>query len=192
MEAQDLLREKVDQYDALWYMGHQETVDQWDIFVKDVLQNGERPSIEESAIDNIYDIHDKIHLAMETQDLSDEQTLFVGIARLALREAIRLDGTPRPGVTDAVDEETAADIYEHQVVEEIRDLMVTKNREYGSSWSVMRSSDIIGIIHVKAHRATELLTEIDNPKYESLEDSFRDIFNYCVFAMMRLDMEPVK
>jgi hypothetical protein len=69
-----------------------------------------------------------------------------------------------------------------------RELMVSKNKQYGSSWSVQRSSDMTGTMHAKVHRITQLDSGEENT-FESVEDSYRDIINYALFCLIRLSME---
>lgn len=69
-----------------------------------------------------------------------------------------------------------------------RALMIEKNKNYGSSWSIMRPEGITDVIHTKIHRVISL-TEGEENKFESVKDSFEDIINYCVFCIMRMELE---
>lgn len=73
-------------------------------------------------------------------------------------------------------------------IQQNRKLMIAKNKAYGSSWSIMRSEGIADVIHTKIHRIISLLDGADN-QYESLKDSFEDIINYCIFCIMRINLE---
>lgn len=68
-----------------------------------------------------------------------------------------------------------------------RELMINKNKNYGSSWSIMRPEGITDTIHTKIHRITSLLDGEEN-KFESVKDSFEDIINYCAFCIMRTEL----
>ena len=72
-----------------------------------------------------------------------------------------------------------------------RALMIEKNKNYGSSWSIMRPEGITDVIHTKIHRVISLIEGEEN-KFESIKDSFEDIINYCVFCIMKMDLMKKK
>ena len=85
------------------------------------------------------------------------------------------------------------------VLKECIDLQLKKSKDYQSDSSNItqamhyrRGVDTIhDIIIGKLMRATSLLESGNNPKYESLEDTYKDMINYCSFAVsyMRGKME---
>ena len=68
-----------------------------------------------------------------------------------------------------------------------RELMIKKNKNYGSSWSIMRPEGITDTIHTKIHRISSLLDGEKN-NFESINDSLEDTINYCIFCMMRMKL----
>ena len=86
-----------------------------------------------------------------------------------------------------------------EVLHECISLQLQKSQDYQSDTSNVtqamhyrRGIDTIhDIILGKITRATSLLESGNNPKYESLEDTYKDMINYCSFAVsyMRGKME---
>ena len=86
-----------------------------------------------------------------------------------------------------------------KVLQECAQMQTKKSADYQSDQSSVlqamhyrRGVDTIhDIILGKITRATSLLESGNNPKYESLEDTYKDMINYCSFAVsyMRGKME---
>lgn len=77
------------------------------------------------------------------------------------------------------------------IVAEARQLMVDKTHDYGESWREMRLVSITDQILVKARRIVrlqELTAEGQSAKVsEGIESEFRDILNYAIFALIKLE-----
>lgn len=66
-------------------------------------------------------------------------------------------------------------------------LMVAKNADYGDSWREMRLPSITDQILVKAYRIRSIEESEGAPKVsEGVESEYRDILNYCVFALIKI------
>ena len=82
-----------------------------------------------------------------------------------------------------------------QIVSEAQELLRAKDHDYGESWRLMRIPSITDQILVKVRRVQqleELASKGENPKVaEGRESEYRDIINYCVFAIIRLREERV-
>ena len=80
-----------------------------------------------------------------------------------------------------------------EIVAEAKSLMSAKNHDYGESWREMRLPSITDQILIKVRRIQrleELKTRGLSPKVsEGLEAEYRDILNYCVFALIKLKEE---
>ncbi|NOQ29464.1 MAG: DUF1599 domain-containing protein [Methanosarcinales archaeon] len=73
------------------------------------------------------------------------------------------------------------------ILKEVRELMVAKNADYGDSWREMRLPSITDQILVKAYRIRSIEESEGSPKVsEGIESEYRDILNYCVFALIKL------
>ena len=78
-----------------------------------------------------------------------------------------------------------------KVLQECAELQSKKSQDYQSSESTVvqamhyrRGDDTIhDIILGKVMRATSLLESQDDPNFESLEDTYKDMINYCSFAV---------
>lgn len=76
-----------------------------------------------------------------------------------------------------------------RVAAALRGVFRRKNRDYGSSWEMWRMSTFIDMIRSKAHRLIQLekmqqegtQSSVD----ESLEDTWADIANYAILALMK-------
>lgn len=84
----------------------------------------------------------------------------------------------------------------NQIVAEAQELLRAKDHDYGESWRLMRLPSITDQILVKVRRVQQL-EELDmkgeNPKVaEGRESEYRDIINYCVFAIIRLREEKLQ
>ncbi|HIE31407.1 MAG TPA: DUF1599 domain-containing protein [Methanosarcinales archaeon] len=74
-----------------------------------------------------------------------------------------------------------------EILRELRELMVAKNADYGDSWRTMRLPSITDQILVKACRIRSLEESKEPPKVsEGIESEYRDIINYCIFALIKL------
>ena len=74
-----------------------------------------------------------------------------------------------------------------EILGELRKLMVAKNADYGDSWRKMRISSITDQILVKVCRIRSIEDSDGPPKVsEGIESEYRDIINYCVFALIKL------
>jgi hypothetical protein len=86
-----------------------------------------------------------------------------------------------------------------KVLEECIELQIKKSQDYQNPNSQIvqamhyrRGVDTIhDIILGKVQRATSVLESGNNPNFESLEDTYKDMINYCSFAVsyMRGKME---
>jgi hypothetical protein len=84
-----------------------------------------------------------------------------------------------PDATETLDE--AYDIFREAAA-----IMKAKNADYGDSWRLMRLSSITDQILVKIHRVKTIEMSPDAPKVsEGVESEYRDILNYCVFAILK-------
>lgn len=78
-----------------------------------------------------------------------------------------------------------------KVLQECAELQASKSNDYQNSQSNIvqsmhyrRGVDTIhDMIHQKLLRAQSLLEAKGDPKHESLEDTYKDMINYCSFAV---------
>ena len=67
-------------------------------------------------------------------------------------------------------------------------MLLAKNHDYGEAWRDMRVSSITDIILMKLYRTKQIE---DNQGHtlisEGVEANYRDMINYAVFALIKLD-----
>ena len=80
-------------------------------------------------------------------------------------------------------------------MEKIRQLMLTKNHDYGEAWRDMRISSFVDLILQKLLRIKSI--EDNNGRTlvsEGIDAGYQDIVNYCIFALIRMSegLDPMK
>lgn len=80
-----------------------------------------------------------------------------------------------------------AELYDHHVEENIR-LLQNKNHDYGEAWRLMRVSSMTDLILQKLLRIKQIEDNSGQTLVsEGLEANYRDIINYAIFALIRLE-----
>lgn len=81
----------------------------------------------------------------------------------------------------------------NEIVAEAQALLRAKDHDYGESWRDMRLPSITDQILIKVkriQRLEELASKGESAQVaEGRESEYRDIINYCVFAIIRLREE---
>ncbi|MBA5941978.1 MAG: DUF1599 domain-containing protein [Methanophagales archaeon] len=88
-------------------------------------------------------------------------------------------------------EENAETVQKYdEILNEVREIVIAKNIDYGDSWRKMRITSITDQILVKAYRIRNLEESKEPPKIsEGVEAEYKDIINYCIFALLKLREE---
>lgn len=79
-----------------------------------------------------------------------------------------------------------------QICDDLHELYVTKNMEYGDSFSkAYNELGMIAPIVDMYHKLQRIISihDKDEVTYESVEDSLRDLANYSLMALLELKME---
>jgi hypothetical protein len=81
----------------------------------------------------------------------------------------------------------AVELYEDQV-NVTRDLLISKNHDYGEVWRELRLSSMTDLILMKLLR----IKQIEDNKGETLisegvDANYRDIINYAIFSLIKLE-----
>jgi hypothetical protein len=81
----------------------------------------------------------------------------------------------------------------NEIISGAQELLRAKDHDYGESWRIMRIPSITDQILVKVRRIQkleELEAKGESSKVaEGRESEYRDIINYCIFAIIRLREE---
>lgn len=78
----------------------------------------------------------------------------------------------------------------NNVIKHCKDLFLKKTKDYGTAWRIMRPSSITDQIYIKAQRIRTLEEKKVSKVGESALDEYVGIVNYCVIAMMQLELSP--
>ncbi len=80
----------------------------------------------------------------------------------------------------------AIEMYE-SAANEVRDLMMAKNTDYGEAWRDMRISSFTDLILSKLHRIKQMEDNKGNTLIsEGVDANYKDIINYSIFALIQL------
>lgn len=109
---------------------------------------------------------------------------YVGIINYCIIAMIQLE-LP----TDAEENlalETVKELYD-QYVKETKDLMLSKNHDYGEAWRDLRIGSLTDLILMKIFRVKQIE---DNSGWtlasEGVKANYQDMLNYAVFALIKL------
>ncbi len=109
---------------------------------------------------------------------------FVGLVNYCVLALIQLD-LPADAPLD-LEPAQLADWYNQHIEENLR-LLQAKNHDYGEAWRVMRVSSMTDLILQKLLRIKQIEDHAGQTLVsEGLAANYRDIINYAVFALIRL------
>lgn len=78
-----------------------------------------------------------------------------------------------------------------RVISICQDLFLKKTKDYGTAWRILRLSSLTDQIYIKATRIRTLEIKKESKINEGITDEFIGIINYCVIALMQLQIgEP--
>ncbi|MFY0643753.1 MAG: DUF1599 domain-containing protein [Bacteroidia bacterium] len=75
-----------------------------------------------------------------------------------------------------------------QAIALCRDIFEKKTFDYGTAWRILRPQSITDQIFIKAQRIRSIETKNANKVGESVESEFIGIANYCIIALIQLDL----
>lgn len=75
------------------------------------------------------------------------------------------------------------------VIRVCRELFLKKSTDYGTAWRILRISSITDQIFIKAQRIRTLEVKKVSKVGEDIGSEYIGIVNYCVIAMMQIDLE---
>lgn len=114
----------------------------------------------------------------------DVQQEYQGIANYAIMTLIQLSLPATEPLNLSLDQ--VLKLYD-STLGHIRQLLQHKNHDYGEAWRDMRVSSFTDMILMKLLRVKEIEgNEGKTIISEGLEANFKDIFNYAIFALIKL------
>lgn len=69
-----------------------------------------------------------------------------------------------------------------------RDIFKKKTHDYGTAWRVLRPISITDQIFIKAQRIRSIEEKQENKVGESIENEFIGIINYCIIALIQIEL----
>jgi len=69
-----------------------------------------------------------------------------------------------------------------------RELFIKKTKDYGTAWRILRISSITDQIFIKAQRIRTLEEKKVSKVEDNITSEYIGIVNYCIIAMMQLDL----
>ncbi|MEO0405365.1 MAG: DUF1599 domain-containing protein [Bacteroidota bacterium] len=73
-------------------------------------------------------------------------------------------------------------------IEECRSLFLKKAKDYGTAWRILRTSSLTDQIFIKANRIRTIEETGENKVGEGVRDEYVGIINYCVMALIQLEL----
>jgi len=160
-----------------------------DIFFKKTLDYGTAWRIlrPQSITDQIYIKALRIRtLEGNTQAMIDEDipSEFIGIINYSVMALIQLELGEEDGMHLEPDQANA--LYFKQIAE-TKNLMISKNHDYGEAWRKMRVSSMTDLILMKLLRIKQIEDNQGGTLIsEGVKAGYQDILNYSVFALIKL------
>ncbi len=77
--------------------------------------------------------------------------------------------------------------YNH-IIHHCQELFLKKTKDYGTAWRIMRPSSITDQIFIKAQRIRTLEVKKVSKVGEGIIDEYIGIVNYCLIALMQLEL----
>lgn len=74
------------------------------------------------------------------------------------------------------------------VISRCKDIFLKKMKDYGTAWRILRVSSITDQILIKAQRIRSIEEKGTQRVMESIESEFMGIINYCVIALIQLEV----
>lgn len=68
-------------------------------------------------------------------------------------------------------------------------MFLKKNQDYGTAWRILRTSSLTDQIFIKANRIRTIQLTGENKVGEGIEPEFVGIINYCVMALIQLELK---
>jgi hypothetical protein len=123
-----------------------------------------------------------------TQKIADSvESEFIGLINYSVIALIQLQMPADSPIQ--LDVAATALLYDAQIRENIR-LLTAKNHDYDEAWRYMRVSSMTDLILQKLLRIKQIEDNAGKTLVsEGLEANYRDIINYAVFALIRLEEE---
>jgi|TARA_B110000438_G_scaffold49528_1_gene50036 hypothetical protein len=75
------------------------------------------------------------------------------------------------------------------IIDSCKDIYLKKSKDYGSAWRILRLPSITDQIFIKAQRIRTIQEKNKKKVDEGIENEFIGIINYCIMAIIQLEMD---
>lgn len=75
-----------------------------------------------------------------------------------------------------------------EVIKGCKELFANKTKDYGTAWRILRLSSITDQIFIKAQRIRSIQDKGIQKVEDDIRDEFTGIINYCIIAMIQIDL----
>jgi len=75
------------------------------------------------------------------------------------------------------------------IISKCEDIFVKKTKDYGTAWRILRTSSLTDQIFIKANRIRTIEIKGINKVGEDVENEFIGIINYCIMAIIQLELK---
>jgi len=79
-----------------------------------------------------------------------------------------------------------------EIINECRTIFLTKMKDYGSAWRILRTSSLTDQIYIKANRIRTIQLKGKSKVNEGVHDEFVGIINYCIMSVIQLRIKDSK
>jgi hypothetical protein len=79
-----------------------------------------------------------------------------------------------------------------EIIQYCQDLFTKKNKDYGTSWRILRLASITDQIFIKAQRIRTIQEKGVQKVEDDISSEFIGIINYCVMALIQIELEEHK
>ncbi len=76
-----------------------------------------------------------------------------------------------------------------EAIAKCKDIFSKKTKDYGTAWRILRTSSLTDQIFIKANRIRTIQEVGESKVDEGIEPEFIGIINYCIMAIIQLEME---
>ena len=76
----------------------------------------------------------------------------------------------------------------NQIIDLCREIFVTKMKDYGTAWRILRPSSLTDQIFIKAQRIRSIETKKEMKVDEGKKSEFIGIINYAIMAIIQLEI----
>ncbi len=80
----------------------------------------------------------------------------------------------------------------NQVIRRCKEVFEKKTRDYGTAWRVLRLPSITDQIFIKAQRIRSIQEKGNQKVSDDIVSEFVGIINYCIIAILQLEMKGIK